>query len=721
MRLTYQFGLHINGTPYDAFPVWKDSMKKIPERVNGQYFFRERLSEPLIFTGDDYDRINSAPFDAEFLLFIDQYVDGVQQPQYFKGVFYKQDGIDDEDSCTFTVTPEPDDIYKEFVEGMEKEFDLIKLNPDRAQVAYKKQPIFQVYIEGSDFLFNIIDGVYWTTQVPEPKFAIDLGNLEFTFADNFIFIPGMGELNPDVSGRYAFGGGAPYIREDNVYRIEFTGTGPSVEWKIARVSDGGIVYRGVTGEGPFGSPGHTQQGTIFTSETTSDQCRVYSASMWGRIITDESTVDGNSTNPIPNPDISSETYNYTRALGIDVGSNITLSDDHQTDSQRFGTFDSTALHFADQYFGQLILAPSSGIGSLYPVTRAEWKYFSIWFHFDSALRTIQDEGSTELMTVAYQLHDSFEKVMKQLNVNYNHSNTDTYSEFLYPTGNNPISSETQPELLITPKSNILVGDYDQPAQRALIKLSEMLKLYQYAYNLFPIIEAGSTRVRLEHLHWFENGGSYSSPVIGADLTTLKEAQTKKNWDHATGRFSFEKQNLPEQILTKWADQGSEPFDGYPIEIISKFVQKGNINERVIGRFSADIDFAQANTSKINSDGFFILGCLDVSGQLTVPFFEVELAYNIQWKMQNGYLSLIYLIDKFHRHGLPAPDIEINEIATTATSVRRSKIQAPFDIPFVDFSNLIELVTSKYGNAEILRIEETMATRSLKITLKYENN
>ena len=323
-RIQFRSSLFIDGVAGEALTYWKDSLRLIPRRVTNELFYREFLSESVRFVRSDFERLNAASFESEFIFVLEISENyGNNWQSYFRGKFYKTDFEEiDLDNKFILVNPEPDDIYRDLVDGMNKEFDLVRLSPERVDIEYQKNPVVQIYFEGSDFLFNVIDGVYWEEPVEQPLFAIDLAPLNFTFSDNHIFIPG-DNLSPDVSGRYDFGGGAPYLRDDGVYRINFSGSGPSVQWFIEELATTNRVYEGVIGESPFGVPsGHNNQGTLFSSLSSGSTCRAFSAAAWSRILTDNLSIGGTPTIALPSPDIIQESFSYSRCLGVDLTGNI---------------------------------------------------------------------------------------------------------------------------------------------------------------------------------------------------------------------------------------------------------------------------------------------------------------------------------------------------------------------------------------------------------------
>ena len=111
-----------------------------------------------------------------------------------------------------------------------------------------------------------------------------------------------------------------------------------------------------------------------------------------------------------------------------------------------------------------------------------------------------------------------------------------HSVFLY--GTNPLTSDWG-RLLITPKSNVIVAEYSQPAQKAPIKLNDVLQMLQKACGCYWYID-GSNRLRIEHISYFKNGFAYppAARTIGWDLEQRWSASvTDRNGHLVLARIS----------------------------------------------------------------------------------------------------------------------------------------------------------------------------------------
>lgn len=706
--------LDISGTVHNVFPRWKDGAKlqMIPE--SGKRFLREKLNVELIFQRGDFDLINNAAFQQKFLVNLSGNVT-------WQGIFYKTDCDFDLDKKTIRVQPEPNDRYKKIIEGLDKEYDLINLEPDLTTLSYVKQPLFQTYLADSEYIANYLGGLYWEQPIDVDPVTWSLIPEGFGRSTSIGYIPG-DSLNPDVSGMYkgaTINSKVGFVREsDNKYFIWFDSMGNDIQYKVIDLTDNdNVVYLAPLNNYIFGQPkAHADKGVYLDSQSSNSQARFFVAFPNFRLLTDNDTVNGNATSPLPEEDLVSESYGYKNTYAVSSIEDFAASVENQATPTQYGKVAANADYYAGQYFTKYP-APFGLLKPVFPVSRSEWTEVSFWFYYSFQSQAFQEDAATSFTTNhAYELGEVIRKLLAEIDNTITFQSNTTHSEFLYSSAN-PVSSDLQPALYLVPKSNILVGDYDQPSAKAIIKLNDVLLMLKNVYNLDWYID-DSNRLRIEHESWFENGGTYAGQNIGTDLTAQLEPKTGKSWGFGANKYKYEKAEMPEQIKFKWMEDSSEPFNGFPIEITSNYAQKGNVSERNVSQFITDIDYAQVQPGNFSKSGFFLLSAFDVSGTMTVPFFTHQIADGREWKMQNGYLSNIYLHDKYFKHGLPADNVEINESTTTAATVKKTRIQ---EIVFPSTAiDELQLITTELGTGEIKEYETDLESGSHKIKIAHGN-
>lgn len=728
----FRFFLTINDAdPVRVYPVWNDRHERRAEREGEEVFYRYRIEEPFKFMRHDYDLIFPEGIETEFKLLIEIDADGGGSwSEYWTGVFYRHDCTINEDEKRIEAKVEPLDRYTEILAGLDKEYDLISLEPEKTPFAYTVQPLIQVYFRGAPVLTNILGDTYWEQQVTN----VITDSVELTDTYEFTanlpgtyYVTGLDAVNPDVSGMYFFdltAGYSRFLRSDSLYYIVLNGT----IWRIKLTSDDSTIFEGVSGEDLVSDvtvDSYKNPGDVLTSVSNpAEQVTVFYAEPYYRILTALDAVSGYTVDPIPTDDIIPPPVRYTNVIqGVDFG-NFFGTDRSRTDSTRWAKIPGNSVNKPNEY-----LLPPAGVsladGRYYPIVSSEWAYMGWWFEFSDELRDLQkDGGRFIIVNDGYKLADVLDVLLGQIDPTLTHAEDLNHSNFYYNFGNALRGIDVYP--LITSKSNVLSNGYDQPARKAPIKLSDVFQLLWILHRVKWYID-DNNRLVLEHRHFFDNGGRYDAfgqqvgenALIGSDLTLLKEPKTGLRWDYSTKEYTYEKASLPERFEFQFMDKQSFPFEGYPIGIRSRYIQRGNIQKDQVGMFSADIDFAIADPTTISPDGFFYFELIiDELGPLETPFVEMTIGLDEFYKMQNGYASFLYSVPAFHRYGLPAELITINKEDTTALTVERSKVQEEVSLPADDFDPL-NLVKTSLGNGKAESIIENMSSGIKKVTIRYE--
>ena len=591
-----------------AYPVYKDDLTKDFEKESNQEFFRAKLSGKLSFVGPDYDWIAAQAFDFQFVLILSiSYDAGETWTEYWRGTFWKTDCEFDDDAKTVTVTPTVLDKYNAVLAGLEKEYNLIELAPEIVPVKADKRPMVQVYVPGQSVIGCFLSGMWWEQEC-EPIFSetdlVKAGDGELNFAKNKTSriieltsgassdVPKFSNFdNPsdNVYGRYSLNNGYKLeisdITEapDNpMVRIRLTKEGVSYSW----LRDMSAVNFGL----PIDIELNPMDGAPYTMSLYMHDFNVYA-----RYLLDVDTIIGVPTFAISKDnDIVPNNRNYNRVVRCDSEDIIYFSTE----------FSSTPTQWGIRQPGEYYLPPASIYGQeFFPVARSGWGNMSVWFT-QSVVYWLWEEAGRAPFTIrhAYPLYSVISVLLAQIAPGITHDGTTDYSQFLY--GENLIGI-TQ-TLLITPKSNIVSAGYDQPAQKAPITLKNVLDMLRDCFRCYWFIDE-QNRFRIEHIQYFRNGGSYDSlPVVGIDLTTQKVPRNGKEWAFARNQYTFDKPVMAARYQFGWMDDVTQLFEGYPIEIISKYVNPDNIEQIDITRFTSDIDYILLNPGEISKDGFLLL-------------------------------------------------------------------------------------------------------------------
>lgn len=601
-----------------VFPIYNDNLAKDFEKESGQEFFRAKLSGELTFESDDYNNIVSRPFDTEFVLeiFI-SYDAGVTWASYWAGTFWKTDCKFDDDAETVVVKPTVLDQYNDVLAGLDKEYNLIDLAPQIIPVKADKRPMVQVYVPNQSVIGCFLSGMWWEQECEpvsdEERVEIPGGGTmrkleyvyKFALNKGYTNIRISGEMTPQLpanvsnvvsqqSAKYfdfSFGGFSFYRRTGTTFDlIGIYDPNTGANWHNERVS------RDLSGN--YTVKVFPVEGTAATGTVTLD---IETINVFARYLCDVDEIGDTPTYQIPDDDMVENNRNYTRVIGYQFPDTITFSNKHTETPTKWG------LYQPNEYYEQ----PYSIYGQEFiPVARNGWGYVSVWFSpfvFDYIL----EQSARKAFTIryAYPIFSVISVLLGKIAPNITHDGTNDYSQFLYG-GTNLIG--VNQVLLITPKSNIVSAGYDQPAMSAPITLRNVLDMLRDCFRCYWFIDE-TGKFRVEHILYFRNGGSYSgSPVVGIDLTAQKVSRNGKSWDFARNQYQYDKPQMAARYQFNWADDVTELFDGFPIEIISKFVNPENIEQVNVARFTSDLDYILLNPSAVSKDGFVLLASKNVS-------------------------------------------------------------------------------------------------------------
>ena len=709
-------------------PIYKDDLAKEYELETNQRFYRAKLSGKITFVRDDYDYINRQSFDNEFLYCIEKSDDGGRTWfQYFQGKFMKTD-------CTFTdydkkvvVQPDAIDDYNDVLAGLEKEYNLITLAPTIQRITINKRPLIQIYVPGDSAVSCFLGGTNWeqdanaTTDqnalVQTYHFALCniLKEIQITSNGSPAVISGL------YTGRMATGASAdvfegklyPELNVNYYIYISQQRINGGVPFGIAVVeirkqSDDTVMFRytKVT-TSPFDTLEFDLTAVEGSGATGTMHADMKSYNIYARYLCDVEKIDDLNTYPLPADDIVDNNRNYRRAIGyaIDVAF---ISNNFSDTPTEWGLADN-GKYFAPPYsiFGQ----------TFYPIARSTWRYASLWFGF-----YLMDWILEKKARKAYTLRDAFpvasciSVLLNQIAPGITHAATAEYSQFLY-SGNNPISGLNF-RLLVSQKTNIINGEYQQPAQKAPTTLQQFTNMLRDCFKCYWFIEDG--KFKIEHIQYFRNGGSYSGgAILSHDLTKELNLRNGKPWAFNTSEYSFDKVDLPERYQFEWMDDVTAAFEGLPIQVISKYVTPGKVEEINISNFTSDIDMMLLNPGNMSSDGFALFAAVPpTSGSQWILPFTRQTINGVEYFLQNGYLAFINLQSPYWLYDLPARRVSINGSEVYAYGIERKKKQT-FSFPANDDPNPMQLIKTYIGNGQVDKLSVNLCSRNIKATLKYD--
>lgn len=595
-----------NNERWQAYPSYKDGLSIDYEMESGQQFFRKKLSDKLTFMSEDYTRIMSYPFDSEYHVFIEQKV-GSTWNNLCSMKFHITDCSINEDDQTITAQLDPLDDYTDILDGWEKEFNIVKLLPEIQRCNVLKRPLLQFYCKGDDKVTNYLGGMKWE-QDAESTDDEGLIYNRYHFSRDAICkeVRVYGDGLPEASGVYIaklqqneqtnlFD--AKLTRfEDNTYYLHLLYTQGTTSGRLAatlcRTSDNVILYSWQA------TVKKLEEGTLnmvaVSPMTGTMQADMTTRTIFSRLLLDVEKYDGTNTYKIAQEDIVENNRNYHYCIGVSFSA-TEIYNGYQTSPTEYGLIND------DRYF----IPPTAQEGEkFFPIAQSRWRNASLWLAYHNVPTDIDAKGvKNYTLRDTYPVASCIRKLLEEITQSVTHEATPTYSQFLYGDVN-PMSGYFF-RLLLTPKSNVVAGEYTQAAQKGQITLKGILDMLKNVFQCYWYVENGA--LKIEHIQFFKNGGAYEDThVIGFDLTQMKNVRNGKVWAWGKSEYSFDRIDMPETYTFKWMDDCTLGFEGKPIEVLSRVVQKGKKEEINVANFTADIDYMLTMPNEVSKDGFALL-------------------------------------------------------------------------------------------------------------------
>lgn len=723
----YKFYISKNGgNKVEVNPHYKELNKKYAKE-SGQEFFRISLDGKINLFGSDYELVRNSSLEDQMILIIDKYnrTSG-KWIEYYKGEFNKTDcKLDyEKKSCELKTTAL--DEYNDVVNKYENTYDLIKLAPAISRINLHKRSLMQVYVRGANSISNFFGGIYWEDDVNE---AIDNHN--------------------DLINKYYFS----YIKAGNEFRI-----------RNASISDVNGVYAGTNGYWSKWNPGYTCKMELADGSFTywirlyrnSDNTLLYqSEKRWAvsdpdnkyigienikmvnvnnlsdtftiespfvyhvyrRLLCDVDTVKDSegikNTYDLPSDDFVTDNRNYKKCIGL-TGGMFFCTSRAVDEPTRYG------LNDYNQYFTNEFIPSAAGIGRPLPISRNSWANASLWYVYDSYYSLFEQRLRKQYtLRDSYSIAAAIKALLKEIDPTLQHEATAEYSRFLYDT-TVPMSM-ARFYVHITQKTNILKGEYDQPAQKAEVSLEDVMKMLRDCFRCYWYIE--DNKFKIEHISFFMRGGSYSyNTSIQLDFTKLVDQFNKKLSSYFQSEVEYDKTDLNQRYEFGWMDDVTDLFGGVTINVKSNYVQKDKTEEINISQFSSDVDYMLFNPSNFSDDGFALLCPIKNGSSLELPIIETRLidengdTYNAV--IQNFYAAWAYLV-RFYMYDMPALNLDCNVLGNLYASDVKMCMKHTIEFPIEEDLNELKLIKTTIGNGKIDEVSINVNTRRAKVRLLYK--
>lgn len=744
----YKFLLKCGDVEHVATPIYKE-LKKVWEQESGEIFFRQKLEGNIKFQGLDYDFIRSCSFGAEISL--DVYKRG---ELYWSGYFHKIDCETDINHEVITVSPKPNDRYKLIMDKLNEEYDLLKHNPKMSDVSMRVRPMLQVYELGNTKIDVYISDNYHNKTVT-PIYSI---NTDWNFGAITFAHCRLGEYDitsewgEELKGSYAGLGnwrtiddvGAtaqfymplsnPFYRvvldryyptvgnpDDNTEVVEIRLEAYIGEWTgdDINLSDqwreiaGYYDYENSRAWIPFNElkeqtsiPLYSAPEVVFTTLENFNISIIYA-----RILYCNPNADSNITED----DTLCFSELYNTAVPVSINEYAYISDFLSDDETKYGRDKESGKYYR----------PIENSRIYEPVAQALWgNGISAWIDVHSITVAYTDKEIEKVLKDWISMYEAMRVLLGEIDPDVKISHTSRSSQFLY-SQNNPVSKlHNQGEYFLLQKSNATKLEYDYAATKTPIKLSDILSWLKTINVYWDIIDFnGEPTLRVEHLIFYLNGGNYETTNHNQiNLLEVLNPWNNKNYGYHTNRWKYEDVNTPTNILYKWMDEVSEPFEGEAMKAVERWTPEHQ-ETRSTNRFTSDIDYIFANANDVSKDGFAIVQGYKAENDKPYKILShTEIIDGRTFDMQNGVMSAVY----FQRHYLPY-DLFFSQAKITGGSTVEIKSvkklrqnEVTFFLPDEETIDEYTVLTTEAGDGTIVRLEQDMSSEQYKAILKYEN-
>lgn len=620
-----EYRFFINNTV--CHPIYKDDTQKNCDRESEQVFFRESLSNNFSLIREEYDWLDSQDFDTEFIFLIERSTDtGLNWSTYFTGSFYKTDckWNSDDKKVEFKISVK--DQYTEVLAGLDKEYNIIKLNPVLKSVYLHKRPLLQYYILGQSTITCFLSNLSWEQEVENVVSShATLITHHFALSSQLqkSLVTRVGNATPnDLDGEWVnkfvfdLHTVCMWYSKDEKYKLVYTPTSWNdtdtvYKFEIFLTASNNLLFNLTARHSATIHPLNNTFTLNAAGSGATGTVTIYNSTIavYSRYILDAETYFGNTTYAIKANDIVSDNKNYKYCIGYAIDL-CKIYNGTQIEPSEYGLI-SESEYFKEPYeplFNR----------KHFPLSKTTWTLSSYWFRFLDTDEHYELNGRK-----IYKLKDTFpissviSVLLHEVAPSITHQATAEYSQFLYGA-TNPISGDCF-ELLLSPKSNITRGQYDTPAKKAIVTLGNILDGLYSMFKCKWYID--NNKLKIEHISYFKNGLSYSSEIEPQyDLAKMLNMKTKKNWGLNMNVWEYNKSEMPERIDFTWMEGTTKAFEGYPIEIVSKYISRGIIQTNNVPAYTSDIDYMLLNPNAISLDGFAILAAKKADLIITWPSY-----------------------------------------------------------------------------------------------------
>lgn len=449
--------------------------------------------------------------------------------------------------------------------------------------------------------------------------------------------------------------------------------------------------------------------------------------IWGRLLCDvDSTKDGTVvTHDLPRDDFATPRHNYRKCIGL-AGFNTSSS---LIQIVHNSASSESPMSYGINDYGEYFIPPTNYLYNqyYYPVARNTWANTSMWAQFGIANNITafelfcQQYYKEYTVKDVYHIGDAIKAILAQIDSSIKHEKTPEYSSFLYGHSGGTAGALGGCDIYITQKTNILKGEYDQAAQKAEIKFSQLMEMLRDCFRCYWFIDS-ENRFRIEHISYFMKGFSYDNPFIQLDLTSKKDKFNKKPVLYCQQEVEYDKADLISRYEFSWADNSTKVMGGdLYIDINNAYIKGHQTEEINIDGFSADVDYMLFLPDDFSNDGFALLMA---DSNKKVPIVRTRIKDEKQYQrqidayVQNWYASFNNLIWHY-MEDISGNVVSYNNVDSLLPGHVKRCMKHNIEIQTERNIDMYKLITTDIGNGYIEEITTDIDTNSIEIELRYE--
>lgn len=674
-------------------PLFGDDIKMKFDKEENQMFLRSKLDGTVKFSREDFDFIEQAQHGTVFTLSV-----YLGSSLFGSCTFLKSDCTFNYDDRCCSVKIKTTDRYEKFLANYDNKYNLPKLAPICHSVTLNKRPVLQFYFQHDKKITNVFGNMSFEVDARAGSEDYDLNQIQskgfrLLYWLKVIDIPDVTATSP-FSGRYKavssnYAVGSRLYREDNQYYLyyDYLSQYATYAWQLYNsngtpYSSGGD-YVWVTGASIMTVSSYqcgVRKGSTYTGSTQVAIGDGYNRIIFARILSDYGGYLPTDTKVAMNTitdDVAQDNYNYLYAWTPNfllLEDKVIVSDEVSSYPTQYGQ-DGNGKYFVKP-------TPSDPTNAIYPIGWNMWLPFSIWFESSVTL----DENLRTALNTQYELRDAYpihsvlERLLSQVDSSVSFQSTPDYSKYLYNPDEgleNMVSSPKfrESRLYITPITNVKKTRYEQPAQKGDITLKQVLDMFRMVYQCYWYID-DNNRLRIEHISFFKNNHTYAmgNPIPDEDVSAMRDMPNGKMWTFGTNEVEFERSKCPSRYEFAWGGDCTEQFNGYPIDIIDKFVDEKKKEKASVTNFTADIDYTVIYPQGVSDDIYALIEAKDALHEVAIAEVHLPGSSTPVYLMQNGYCSFLYAEQNYYPYDLGGWQARVENLMMPVHGICRAKKQ-----------------------------------------------